>query len=307
MVQSTSGQSMSGQSTSGQSTSGNVLPPSIFDEKAHIQRLNRAHKLGFANFLLRRAEDELNERLTSILRNFDTVADIGTPLPIFSQKLAGGTDASNFKYLSPENFLQDADRPLPLKTAYFSLIVSAMALHAVNDLPGTFVQIRRALRPDGLFMACIPGGRTLNELRTVLQIAEEEITGGISPRVFPFADIKDFGILLQRAGFKLPVTDVDTVTVRYNNMYALMHDLRKMGATNILRSRLNYPTRRSVFERASELYIKKFSDSDGRIKSTFEFIWVSGWAEHESQRKPLKPGSAKQKLADVLQKYSHKD
>ncbi len=288
-----------------QSTFNNLPPPSLFDENALIQRLNRAIKMGYADFLFTRAVDELNERLAAILRNFETIADIGTPLPIFSQEIANNIDRGGIVYLSPKVLLQDPHKSLNLRTAHFSLIVSMMALHVVNDLPGTFVQIRRALRPDGLFMACIPGGRTLNELRTVLQIAEEEITGGISPRIFPFADIKDFGALLQRAGFKLPVTDIDTVTVRYKNMLSLMHDLRKMGATNILQSRLRHSTRHAVFERASELYLEKFSDSDGRIRSTFEFIWVSGWAEHESQQKPLKPGSAKQKLADALQKTSN--
>ena len=277
-------------------------PPALFDEAAYIQRLDRAHKLGFADFLIQRSADELNERLSAILRQFDTIADIGTPSAIFSQKIAETIDKDSFLHLSPYAMAQNPHEALPLKTAHFGLIVSSMALYAVNDLPGIFIQVRKALRPDGLFIACIPAGRTLHELRTVLQIAEGEIAGGISPRVFPFADIKDLGALLQRAGFKLPVTDSDTVIVRYANMVALMHDLRKMGATNILCSRLKYPTRRAVFDRASELYKERYTDPDGRIRATFEFIWVSGWAEHESQQKPLKPGSAKQKLVDILQK-----
>lgn len=282
-------------------------PPSLFDEVMYIQRLKRAHKLGFADFLIRRSADELNERLSAILRQFDTIADVGTPSPIFSQEIAKAIDKDRFLHLSPCTMAQNIQKALPLKTAHFGLIVSSMALHAVNDLPGTLIQINRALRPDGLFLACIPGGSTLKELRTVLQVAEEEITGGISPRIFPFADIKDLGALLQRAGFKLPVTDSDTVIVRYTNMLGLMHDLRKMGATNILHTRLKLPTRRAVFRRAAELYQEKYSDPDGRIRATFECIWVSGWAEHESQQKPLKPGSAKQTLADVLQKYSTKN
>ncbi len=287
-----------------QSSSSSLSPPSIFDGSSYLLRLHRARKLGFADFFLHRAATELNERLTDILRNFEKIADIGTPTPFFSQKIADFVKPENFLYLAPENLPKNPLEALPLKGTHFNLIVSAMALHAVNDLPGAFIQIQRALCPDGLFIACIPGGKTLKELRSVLQIAEEEITGGVSPRIFPFADIKDLGALLQRANFKLPVTDVDTVTVRYDNMKCLMHDLRKMGATNILHSRVKCPTHPKIFKRASELYSEKFRDVDGRIRATFEFIWVSGWAEHESQQKPLKPGSAKHKLADALEKKS---
>jgi SAM-dependent methyltransferase len=271
-----------------------LYAPTLFDEHQYLERLKRAKRLGGADFLTQRAHDELHERLANILRKFDVVADIGTPIHINSQL----PDVSEFLYVSPQNSTQ----ALPLKFAHYALITSLMALHCVNDLPGVFIQIRRALRPDGLFMACIPAGKTLHELRTVLEIAESEITNGVSPRVFPFADIKDFGSLLQRANFTLPVTDSESLIVRYDNMFTLMYDLRKMAATNILSSRLKHPTRKAVFKRASELYAERFSDSDGRIRATFEFVWVSGWAAHESQQKPLKPGSAKQKLADALDK-----
>jgi SAM-dependent methyltransferase len=269
-----------------------LYAPTLFDEHQYLERLKRAKRLGGADFLTQRAHDELHERLANILRKFDVVADIGTPIHINSQL----PDVSEFLYVSPQNSTQ----ALPLKSAHYALITSLMALHCVNDLPGVFIQIRRALRPDGLFMACIPAGKTLYELRTVLEIAESEITNGVSPRVFPFADIKDFGSLLQRANFTLPVTDSESVIVRYDNMFTLMYDLRKMAATNILSSRLKHPTRKAVFKRASELYAERFSDSDGRIRATFEFVWVSGWAAHESQQKPIKPGTAKQKLADAL-------
>jgi SAM-dependent methyltransferase len=271
-------------------------PPKLFDEQIYFTRLQRAKRLGFVDFLVRRANDELHERLAHILRKFDVVADIGTPL-LLNAELHKGIE---FLYVPPQN----SDQALPLKSNHYALITSLMALHCVNDLPGIFTQIRRALRPDGLFMACIPAGKTLHELRNVLQIAESEITNGVSPRIFPFAEIKDFGSLLQRANFTLPVTDSESVVVRYDNMFALMRDLRAMAATNILSNRLKHPTRKAVFQRAAELYQEQFSDSDGRIRATFEFIWVSGWAAHESQQKPLKPGSAKQKLADALVKIS---
>jgi SAM-dependent methyltransferase len=267
--------------------------PEIFDEKLYFERLTRAKKLGRVDFLLNYAQNELQERLAHILRKFETVADVFTPSALRSHE-------TDILYVAP----QGSNQALPLKSAHYALITSLIALHCINDLPGVFIQIRRALRPDGLFMACIPAGKTLHELRTVLQIAESEITNGVSPRVFPFADIKDFGSLLQRANFTLPVSDTDIITVRYDNIFALMQDLRGMGATNILINRLKHPTRRAIFQRASELYAEKFSDADGRIRATFEFVWVSGWAVHESQQKPLKPGSAKQKLADALSKMS---
>jgi SAM-dependent methyltransferase len=267
--------------------------PEIFDEELYLERLTRAKKLDRVDFLLNYAQNELQERLAHILRKFETVADVFTPDDT-------RTDEAKFLYVAP----QGSNQPLPLKSAHYTLITSLIALHCINDLPGVFIQIRRALRPDGLFMACIPAGKTLHELRTVLQIAESEITNGVSPRVFPFADIKDFGSLLQRANFTLPVSDSDIITVRYDNIFSLMQDLRGMGATNILINRLKHPTRRAIFQRASELYAEKFSDADGRIRATFEFVWVSGWAAHESQQKPLKPGTAKQKLADALKLIS---
>ena len=189
---------------------------------------------------------------------------------------------------------------LPLAPESTDLIVSALALHTVNDLPGTLAQIRRALRPDGLFLACLPGGQTLHELRHAFASAEAELTGGASPRVAPFADLRDLGGLLQRAGLALPVTDTDVVTVRYASMFALMADLRAMGATSSLVQRSRRPLRRDVLMRAAAIYGEKFADGDGRVRATFELIWLSGWAPHESQQKPLRPGSAKMRLAEAL-------
>ena len=169
-----------------------------------------------------------------------------------------------------------------------------------NDLPGVLAQIRRALKPDGLLLAAMLGGDTLTELRQSFAAAEAELEGGVSPRVAPFADLRDVGALLQRAGFALPVTDVDRIIVRYDNAFALMHDLRRMGATNILVERRRTPTRRATMMRMAEIYRERFSDSDGRIRATFDVIWLSGWAPHESQQQPLKPGSAKASLADAV-------
>ncbi len=192
------------------------------------------------------------------------------------------------------------EEALPFASESFDLIASALSLQWANDLPGVFVQVRRALAPDGLFLAALVGGQSLTELRTALTTAEAELAGGASPRVAPFADLRDLGQLLQRAGFGLPVTDVEPVIVRYSSMFALMHDLRAMGATNALTMRSRVPLRRAMLLRAAEVYAERFADADGRIRATFEIVWLSGWAPHESQQKPLAPGSARMRLADAL-------
>jgi SAM-dependent methyltransferase len=189
---------------------------------------------------------------------------------------------------------------LPLAAESCDLVVSLMALHHVNDLPGALIQIRRALRPDGLFLAALAGGDTLTELRQSLVIAESEVLGGAAPRVAPFADVRALGSLLQRAGFALPVVDSDALVARYDDLFALMRDLRAFGATNALTLRSRKPLRRDVLMRAAAVYAERFADSDGRLRATFETIWLSGWAPHESQPKPLKPGSAAMRLADAL-------
>ena len=160
--------------------------------------------------------------------------------------------------------------------------------------------VRRALKPDGLLLAALVGGDTLVELREAFAAAEVEIEGGVSPRVAPFADLRDLGALLQRAGFALPVTDLDRLSVRYASPFALMHDLRRMGATNALIERRRRPLKRATLARMAEIYCGRFADADGRIRATFEIVWLSGWAPHESQQQPLKPGSARARLADAL-------
>jgi len=192
------------------------------------------------------------------------------------------------------------EEALPFAAGSLDLVVSALALQFVNDLPGVLIQIRRALKPDGLLLAALIGGDSLTELRSAFAAAEVEVEGGISPRVAPFADIRELGGLLQRAGFALPVVDSERVAVRYDSALALMRDLRRMGATNILVERQRRPLKRATLARMAEIYAERFSDPDGRIRSTFEIIWLSGWVPHESQQKPLKPGSAAQRLADAL-------
>jgi SAM-dependent methyltransferase len=192
------------------------------------------------------------------------------------------------------------EEALPFADGALDLLVSALALQNVNDLPGALLQVRRALKPDGLFLAALLGGETLTELRQSFAAAESEIEGGASPRVAPFADLRDLGGLLQRAGFALPVTDVDRLTIRYGSVFDLLRDLRRMGATNSLIARHRRPLRRATLQRMAEIYALQFADPNGRVRATFDIVWLSGWAPHPDQQQPLKPGSAKARLADAL-------
>ncbi len=279
----------------------------IFDRALQRHRLARALAAGPAEFLLDRAVEEIVDRLAAVKRRFAAIADIGTPLPLLATRLAKA-EATVARLaplpaaLGPSNLLRlvGDEELLPFKAQSFDLAVSALALQNVNDLPGALAQIRQVLRPDGLFLGCLLGGRSLEELRTALASAEAEIAGGTSPRVAPFADVRDMGGLLQRAGFSLPVADVEPLSVRYANMFALLADLRAMGATNTLIERLRRPARRQFFLRAAEIYAQEHADADGRVRATFELIFLSGWAPHESQQKPLRPGSAQMRLADAL-------
>ena len=266
--------------------------PVIFDRRLLRTRLARAAAIGPATFLLDRVADDIAERLSAVLRIFDIAVDLGTPTDAVRRAIAGrvGTVAA----------VVADEEALPFRDASLDLVVSALTLQHVNDLPGTLIQIRRALKPDGLFLAAMIGGESLAELRTAFAEAEAEVEGGVSPRVAPFADLRDLGALLQRAGFALPVTDVDRITVRYASPLALMHDLRRMGAGNALTERRRTPLRRATLRRLIEIYAARFADPDGRIRATFEIVWLSGWAPHQSQQQPLAPGSAKTRLADAL-------
>jgi ubiquinone/menaquinone biosynthesis C-methylase UbiE len=247
-----------------------------------------------------------------VLRRFELVLDLGTPGNALRRALVASGKVGTVIAADAliDRVARDDSRSalavvcdeeaLPFRDASLDLVTSGLSLQFVNDLPGTLVQIRRALKPDGLFLAALIGGDTLSELRQAFATAEAEIENGVSPRVAPFADVRDLGSLLQRAGFALPVTDVDRFTVRYASPLALMHDLRRMGATNALVERSRRPLKQAVLARMMEDYGARFADADGRIRATFEIMWLSGWAPHESQQQPLKPGSAKTRLADAL-------
>jgi SAM-dependent methyltransferase len=269
--------------------------PILFDRTLLRARQNRAANMGAATFLLDRVADDMADRVAAVLRTFRHAADIGTSGDQVRSALAGRVGA-----IMAVELPTDEREALALSPASLDLAVSALALQFVNDLPGVLVQIRRALKPDGLLLAATLGGETLIELRQAFAAAESELEGGISPRVAPFADLRDIGALLQRAGFALPVTDVDRVMVRYDDAFALMHDLRRMGATNILTERRRTPLRRATLLRMAHIYRERFADPDGRIRATFDIVWLSGWAPHASQPKPLKPGSAKASLEDAV-------
>ena len=278
--------------------------PLVFDRMLLRERRRRAGALGPETFLIDRFAIELAERLDVVLRDFPLAVDLGTPTDAVRRALAGKKNVGtclSVDALPREGLDVVADEEaLPFREGSLDLVVSALALQFVNDLPGTLVQIRRALKADGLFLAALLGGHTLTELRLAFALAELEIEGGISPHVVPFADVREFGNLLQRAGFALPVTDVDRLTTRYASPTDLMADLRRMGATNVLVERRRKPLRRATLARMVEIYAERFADADGRIRATFDVVWLSGWAPHESQQKPLRPGSAKARLADAL-------
>jgi len=261
--------------------------PMLFDRALLRGRQLRAAKLGPATFLLDRVAGDLGERLQAVVRKFGSGADIGTAGSGLRDALSGHVGA-----LAHVDLPDIESQGLALAPASLDLAVSALAFQFVNDLPGVLAQIRRALKPDGLLLAAMIGGDTLTELRLCFAAAEAECEGGVSPRVAPFADLRDAGGLLQRAGFALPVTDLDHIVVRYDNAFVLMEDLRRMGATNILFERRRKPTRPATMMRMAQIYTQRFADPDGRIRATFDVIWLSGWAPHESQPKPLKPGSA---------------
>lgn len=279
-------------------------PAAIFDPRALAARRQRARHLGPETFLLDRVAEDLADRLGAVKRQFALAADIGTPADSVSRALKGSPMIGRLMAFGPGERADVAavidPEALPFAPSSLDLAVSGLAWQTVNDLPGLLTQIRRALRPDGLLLAALFSSGTLQELREAFAVAESDTLGGISPRVAPFADLRDLGALLQRAGFALPVTDVDRVVVRYGDPLSLLHDLRRMGAANPLTDRLRRPLLRKTLVRAFEVYAERFSDPDGRLRATFEICWISGWAPHDSQQQPLRPGSAKMRLADAL-------
>jgi SAM-dependent methyltransferase len=284
-----------------------------FDRALHRRRLDRAAK-GFSavGFLKTRAAMDAVERLEAILREFPVAVDIGSRDGAFARALSVSEAASKIGLLV-ETDLSAAmlagrgaarvaadEEQLPFADDSLDLVISTLALHWTNDVVGALVQIRRALKADGLFIGALLGGATLTELRQVLLEAEAQVTGGAAPRVSPFADASDAAGLLQRAGFALPVADVDRVTVRYPHLFALLADLRAMGETNAPAERAGRQLRRAVLERAAQLYAERFSGPDGKITATFEILTLTGWAPHERQQKPLPRGSGKTHLGDAL-------
>ena len=289
--------------------------PLIFDRRSLARNRARAARLlakspeTAPDFLLSRVAEDFSYRLDVIRRSFADVADLGCHHGGLGRILkrnhafASLTSADDCAEL-----LAHADAPhrlidfehLPFANCSLDLVVSGLALHAVNDLPGTLAQVHASLRPDGLFLAALIGGRSLFELRDAFLTAEIELTGGASPRIAPAIDVRELGTLLQRARFALPVVDSDVVTVTYAHPLALMHDLRAMGATSCLCERPRTFLARNVLLRAIEIYQERHAEPDGRIRATFEIITATAWSPHANQQKPLQPGSAKTRLADVL-------
>jgi SAM-dependent methyltransferase len=283
--------------------------PAIFDRALIRRRRRRALARGPASFLLDRVAEDLADRLAAVMRRFDLALDLGTPGEAVRTALAvlGSVGVIVRASAVPdgparrlEKFVAADEEALPFRDGSLDLVVSALALQFVNDLPGVLIQIRRALKSDGLFLGALIGGETLTELRQAFAAAESEMEDGVSPRVAPFADLRELGALLQRAGFALPVADVDRLTVRYDSVFGLMGDLRRMGATNVLNARRRVPLKRATLIRMAEIYAERFADEDGRVRATFEIVWLSGWAPHPDQQQPLKPGSARARLADAL-------
>jgi SAM-dependent methyltransferase len=288
----------------------------VFDQMLIAANRRRALAQGAAkaDFLLEIAAQEMAERLAVVERHFDEAAELHGATGIAAREaIATGKVGhltrieSNAAFAtSGEDIIVAETEEVPLAPQSVNLVLAPLNLHVTNDTPGIFIQVHRALKPDGLFLAAIPGSGTLQELRDVLLSTEIELTGGASPRVIPFADVRDVGGLLQRAGFSLPVVDAETYTVRYDSLFPLMKDLRAMGMANPLADRSRRPLTRAFFMRAAEIYAERYSDPDGRIRATFSIIYASGWTPHESQQKPLRPGSAKARLADALKVEEHR-
>jgi SAM-dependent methyltransferase len=291
-------------------------PPRLFDRALHRRRLARAVH-GYAGFLKRRAAEDIVQRLEAIRRQFPIAVDLGARDGAFAHALAASDAAAKVGLLvetelceamlagrAGARLVADEER-LPFAPASLDLVISSLALHWTNDLVGALIQIRQALKPDGLFVGAILGGATLTELRTALTEAELDLSGGAGPRISPFADALDAAGLLQRAGFALPVADVDRVSVRYDHALALMADLRAMGETSVLVEGAGRPLTRALIARAAEIYARRFAAADGRIPATFEILTLTGWSPHESQQQPLRPGSARTRLADALKTTEH--
>lgn len=289
--------------------------PELFDTDLLARRRDRAMRLGYVgggDFLMRRVADILAERLGDVPRRFERVLLHGTGAGVVANAIRPGGDGVVQLETSPamaaaaaqavpraETRLMTGER-LDAGEQQFDLALSALQLHAANDPIGLLIQMRRALKPDGLMLAALFGGQTLTELRAALAEAETEVTGGLSPRIAPMGDVRDLGALLGRAGLAMPVADVERVQVSYVSARALMRDLRLMGETSVLAQRLRRPTRRRVLDRAADIYALHYPEGDGRVRATFEIVFLSGWAPAPGQPQPKRPGSAGHRLADAL-------
>ncbi len=290
----------------------------LFDRSAVRKNRDRAARLWDADrngeFLFEEVADRLLDRLGDVRREFPVAVDISARRGQLTRRLLAHPGlARAYQFDLSEKFARDArhanrfvpavvadDECLPLADESVDLVISCLGLHCVNDLPGALIQICRAIRPDGLFLAAILGGNTLTELRQAITEAEVEVEGGLGPRIAPFTDVRDAGALLQRAGFALPVVDRDTITVTYEHAFALMHDLRRMGETNALMGRRRTFSRRQTFLTMAEKYLDQFTDKAGRLHATFDIVYLTGWAPAPGQPRPMLPGSATSRLADAL-------
>ncbi len=282
---------------------------SVFDRRlVRLRRDRLAAQFTESGFLVEEVIERLLDRLADIRRSFRRVLVLGAPRGLVETALAGRfgiellvASDSTAAILSPSGPRVVADaEALPFPADRFDLVLSPMVLHWVNDLPGTLVQLRSCLAPDGLLLAAMPGGETLTELRQCLTRAEIEVEGGVSPRVSPFADVRDAGALLQRAGFALPVVDADRIAVSYADPLRLMRELGRMGEANALLQRRRGPIRRETLIRACELYHEQFADESGRVRATFDILFLAGWKPHPSQQEPARRGSGRVRLADAL-------
>ncbi len=269
-------------------------PEKIFDRALYVSRQDRTRRAG-PDFLSRTAAEEVLERLLLVTRSFDRALIVAPAPALVADRLA---TSGKLRDIVPQ--VPTAAENFNLEPAGFDAVFSILDLHAVNDVPGALVQYRRTLRPDGLFMACLFAGASLTELRQSWLEAEAALTDGASPRVAPMIDVRELGSLLQRAGLALPVTDIDRTLVRYADPIALMHELRSLGLSNPLAARSRRPVSRRLLGAAASIYQSRFADADGRVRASVEIAWATAWSPHESQPKPLKPGSATTRLADHL-------
>jgi len=288
-------------------------PIAVFD-RALVARHRERAAARFAqhDFLFAHVAEGLVDRLYDVRRGFPTVLDLGCHAGGLARRLAGEKGIETLVGVELSEGLarraRDAgvavavgdEELLPVAEESCDLVISNLALHWVNDLPGALIQVNRALKPDGLFLAAMLGGETLAELRQAMVEAEQDLIGGVSPRVGPQSDLRDLASLLQRAGFALPVVDSDVVTVTYDTAFRLIADLRGMAQTATHRERRPAIPPRAFWPEVARRYHERHAGPDGRIPATFQVMWLTGWAPHESQQKPLRPGTARHRLADAL-------